>query len=272
MNAPSSSRPLILLFGMPRSGTTWLGKIFDSHPQTLYRHEPDSRGKLDALPQYAFARDITLYRDLLERFVAELPAVRDEKVAASLPIFPKQYYKPYQYYLRNFVVLAAKTVSRAWRSLPVPDVVDFAQHPQVSLVWKSIESMARLGLVSKVFPSARCLLILRHPCGYVNSVLRGEAANKFEGSAASSQDWNIYRMMLELPVASRSGLDLQAVRGMVEVERLALRWALSYEHAFTETTDAVNVARICYEDFCDDPVAQAKVAFEFCNLRFPVET
>ena len=31
----------ILLFGMPRSGTTWLGKIFDSHPQVLYRHEPD---------------------------------------------------------------------------------------------------------------------------------------------------------------------------------------------------------------------------------------
>jgi hypothetical protein len=32
----------ILVFGLPRSGTTWLGKIFDSHPETLYRHEPDS--------------------------------------------------------------------------------------------------------------------------------------------------------------------------------------------------------------------------------------
>lgn len=31
----------ILLFGMPRSGTTWIGKLFDSHLGTrtgYYRH------------------------------------------------------------------------------------------------------------------------------------------------------------------------------------------------------------------------------------------
>ena len=33
---------MILLLGSPRSGTTWLGKLFDSHPNTLYLHEPDS--------------------------------------------------------------------------------------------------------------------------------------------------------------------------------------------------------------------------------------
>ena len=31
----------ILVLGYPRSGTTWLAKIFDSHPDILYRHEPD---------------------------------------------------------------------------------------------------------------------------------------------------------------------------------------------------------------------------------------
>ena len=36
----SRSAP-ILLVGLPRSGTTWVGKIFDSHPSTLYLHEPD---------------------------------------------------------------------------------------------------------------------------------------------------------------------------------------------------------------------------------------
>jgi sulfotransferase family protein len=32
----------ILILGAPRSGTTWLAKIVDSHPDVLYRHEPDA--------------------------------------------------------------------------------------------------------------------------------------------------------------------------------------------------------------------------------------
>ena len=43
-------RAPILLFGMPRSGTTWLGKIFDSHPLVLYRHEPDTWQRLTDVP------------------------------------------------------------------------------------------------------------------------------------------------------------------------------------------------------------------------------
>jgi len=31
----------ILVSGSPRSGTTWLAKLLDSHPDVLYRHEPD---------------------------------------------------------------------------------------------------------------------------------------------------------------------------------------------------------------------------------------
>ena len=45
--------PLVLLFGMPRSGTTWIGKIFDSYPDTVYRHETDSSGRLNAVPLLA---------------------------------------------------------------------------------------------------------------------------------------------------------------------------------------------------------------------------
>jgi hypothetical protein len=37
----SLAESAILILGSPRSGTTWLAKIFDSHPDILYRHEPD---------------------------------------------------------------------------------------------------------------------------------------------------------------------------------------------------------------------------------------
>ena len=69
----------VLLFGMPRSGTTWLGKIFDSHPDTLYRHEPDSRGTLNTLPMLPIESDVEKHRSFLLDYVAKLPAIRDEK-------------------------------------------------------------------------------------------------------------------------------------------------------------------------------------------------
>jgi hypothetical protein len=40
--------PIFLVFGLPRSRTTWLGKIFDSQPDTLYRHEPNNHPRLAA--------------------------------------------------------------------------------------------------------------------------------------------------------------------------------------------------------------------------------
>jgi len=33
---------MILILGSGRSGTTFLAKLFDSHPEVIYRHEPDS--------------------------------------------------------------------------------------------------------------------------------------------------------------------------------------------------------------------------------------
>lgn len=30
----------VCIFGVPRSGTTWLGQLFNSHPAVLYRHQP----------------------------------------------------------------------------------------------------------------------------------------------------------------------------------------------------------------------------------------
>jgi hypothetical protein len=35
---------------MPCSGTTWIGKTFDSHPNAPYRHEPNSSSALKPMP------------------------------------------------------------------------------------------------------------------------------------------------------------------------------------------------------------------------------
>lgn len=268
----AQKQSLILLFGMPRSGTTWLGKIFDSHPDTLYRHEPDSRGTLNALPLFPFANAAERWRAYLEEYVAQLAAIRDEKVSASLPIFPKCYYAAPQWALRKLLVFGLKAASRLFGPLPVPNLIDVTRHPDVSIVWKSIESLGRLGVLARALPEARCVLILRHPCGYVASVLRGEARQEFEGAVPSSEDWDVFRMLLETPAAKTRGLTLPAVQALQPVERLALKWALYYEHALSETAGLENVLTVRYEDFCEQPQQATHNAFRHCRLTLPAQT
>jgi len=262
----------ILLFGMPRSGTTWLGKIFDSHPDTLYRHEPDSRGSLNAIPLFPLSQDVGRYRDFLLDYVARLPDSRDEKISASLPVFGKRYYSPAALMTRKFLVIGSKAVSRFLGPVSVPDTADHRRHPGLRVVWKSIESLGRLGVLAKALPHSRGIIILRHPCGYVASVLRGEDRRKFECGTPSSEDWDLFNMLLELAPARSRGLTLPEVQAMTEPERLALKWALSYEHALHETEGLENVVAVRYEDFCAHPLDETRKAFAHCGLPWAEET
>ena len=262
----------VLLFGMPRSGTTWLGKIFDSHPDTLYRHEPDSRGTLNTLPMLPIESDVEKHRSFLLDYVAKLPAIRDEKISASLPIFTKNYYTVPQLALRKLLVYGFKMASRLLGSLRVPDVINASKQPHLTLVWKSIESLARLGVLARVFPEARCILILRHPCGYVASVLRGEAKLQFESTTSSSEDWGIYQRLVESPAGRARGMTLAQVKNLSPVERLALLWGLYYEHALVACAGLNNVLTVRYEDFCEHPLQESQKAFAHCHLPWAPET
>src|SRR6185312_10315120 len=145
----------ILVFGMPRSGTTWIGKLFDSHPDTLYRHE-------------------------LEQFVACLPEWRSPKVVGKQPLFPKNYQSIAALCAYRLSVTAAKAASRARKDFPCLYRPTAARSERARLVWKSIESSGRLGACVEALPQARAIHLMRHPCGYVASVLRGAASKRFE--------------------------------------------------------------------------------------------
>jgi len=267
-----TEHPLIYLAGMPRSGTTWIAKIFDSHPDVLYRHEPDSRDRLKAIPLFPRRGDTGIDVDGLRTFVDDLPMMREEKVSASLPAFRKSYYSQPIYYTHRIWSFAAKASARIFGTGFVPNMIDFDRYPQVPVVWKSIESVGRIGLIANLFPKSHSLLILRHPCGFVASTLRGESARKFESRVPSSEDFGIFEKLVALPSAIQYGLSLEDLKLAHPLERLTWRWVLYNEFALTEIADLSNVQPIRYEDFCRDPVHAAQRAFAFCQLPWSAET
>src|SRR4030095_14825503 len=68
---------------MPRSGTTWIGKTFDSHPNMPYRHEPNSGRVLKAMPLIAPIENADKYRSITVPFVELLEEINTPRAACS---------------------------------------------------------------------------------------------------------------------------------------------------------------------------------------------
>ncbi len=259
---------LILLFGMPRSGTTWIGKIFDSHPDTLYRHEPDSRGALKGIPLVASVADAARYREEIAEFVDALPRLNTPRAAASLPMFPKRYQSPTQLMVKKFSAFATKAAEPLIRNLPVLDLVRYNKVANLRVVWKSIESLGRLGIVLRAVPDCRAVHILRHPCGYVASVLSGETTRHFSSKTASSEDYPVYEMLLTVSANNKRNLQLDDLRRMEPVERLAWRWVLFNEIALAGSKGYENCTLLRYEDLCNEPLHKAQELIRFAGLNW----
>jgi Sulfotransferase family len=109
----------ILLFGMPRSGTTWLGKIFDSHPRVLYRHEPDSWRRLE-MPIIACPVEQVRYERVLREYIESMPSIRADRVCGKRPQFPKEYASAWAIHRHAVGAVLRKALARAGFETPAP--------------------------------------------------------------------------------------------------------------------------------------------------------
>ncbi|MGH8233157.1 MAG: sulfotransferase family protein [Rhodanobacteraceae bacterium] len=263
--------PSILVFGMPRSGTTWVGKLFDSHPDTLYRHEPDSVRKL-TMPLFPEMEDAHRYRDELEQFVALLPGLRDIEVVGKLPLFPKSYQSAASLAAYRASVVAAKAASRIRRHFPCLYRPTCPDDERARLVWKSIESPGRLGVCIEALPGVRAIHLMRHPCGYVASVLRGEASRCFGDVTPSADQLWALKILLATSTGKARGLSLDGLKQLTPEERLAWRWVMTQEKILADVAGCERVLTVRYEDVCIAPIATTRRMFEFAGLDWQPQT
>lgn len=261
----------ILLFGMERSGTTWIGKLFDSHPDTLYRHEPDSVCPL-SLPLYPENDDAPGYREELEHFLAWLPRARGAKVVGKLPLFPKSYLSAAALLAYRASVTLAKAEGRIRRHVSCLYRPTAGNGVRARLVWKSIESLGRLGVCIEALPQARAIHLMRHPCGFVASILRGEAGQRFNSRTPKADDLWLHEMLLDTDTGKRHRLSMQDIARLAPEERLAWRWVLTQEKVLADTAHCGRVLSVRYEDVCAEPVASTRRMFEFMDLDWQPQT
>jgi hypothetical protein len=267
---------LLLVAGLPRSGTTWLGKIFDSHPSVLYRHEPDSIFRTRGIPAFNAAPYKPDVLEAARAYLLKLSEIRTIKTIGVVPIFSKPYFSKPALALHKVLIAGFKLGERLpilgphVKTASVPDLRTAGN--KVSIVIKSIDALGRIGLFMAACPILKTILIVRHPHGYVASVMRGIRMKKFEASVPTTEDMGLYELLAETHQARNLGIDFAAFKAMHSIERLAWHWTICNSMAMTALNGCQRGCVIRYEDLCEDPMHVSRTLISFAGLSWTKDT
>ena len=260
---------MIFIFSAPRSGSTWLGKIFDSHPDVLYLHEPDipDRG-LDRLPIWFENEPKGEHIEAARAYLRRLTAARTPRATGARPFFRKSYRSPGAETCRRALVYLTKASERVigahvTERLRIPDLNDRG-HPAVCVI-KSVSALGRVDVFIKASDGAmRPILLIRHPCGYVSSMLRGDTIGMMKAVPSLGR-------LAHTRSAAELGVSALALSATDQPERLAWNWLLSNAEAYTAIRAAGGTI-IVYDSFANRAIAETKALFEQVGLSWRPET
>jgi len=252
-NTDALAATAILIVGAPRSGTTWLAKIFDSHPDVIYRHEPDEIVPASGSIRADMARWIRQH---------------DARTAGKRPFFPKSWQTVPARLLRTSLAYGGAATNRiglpAW---PIPDLGDTRR---ARVVIKSVRLNVGIGAFARAYPDGRAVLILRHPCGQVSSVMRGTSAGRFE-LAQPGTDMP-FDEAGAVTFAARFGVEEATFQRLPNAAKYAWSWRAFNEIALDSISGLSNARVAVYEDLCAGPGAEAGASLDFCGLRWNRQT
>ena len=257
--APTRPTDPIFIVGAPRSGTTWLAKIFDSHPDVLYRHEPDH--DLPAPPADSDR----------ETLLATVRAWRDDRhlrANTKRPFFTKSWRPGWAHALRGTLAYGMMAAGRlpglhaAHRRWSLPDL----GHPeQARLVIKTVNWCDGIAPIARALPGSRTVVIIRRPCGQVHSVLRGTDMGRFELREQHALPYNYPRARAYARAHGVPEANFDLLR---PAARIAWDWAAFNETLVCSTAGLSNVMVVIYETLCEQPEAEARRILDFVGLSW----
>lgn len=258
----------IMIVGSPRSGTTWTASLFDSHPDTLYLHEPDVVEREPRLPFVPL--DLPEGIDAITRaYFERLACNRSARTVNSPEIFPKAYRSPAASTLRaawlralRLAGWASRGIERS-RTIQVPDLARGGTSPR--LVIKSVDSITRLPVFASALPEVRFVYIIRHPCGVVASKLRGVELGRMARQAIADD-------VLALPTAREAGLDRAAADRLDDAGMVAWHWRLTNEWVLSQVAERPNIYVLVYDRIATNLEAEVAALFDWAGLDLAAQT
>lgn len=262
------------IFGLPRSGTSWVGSIFDSHPRVLYRHEPDWFFKKGNNPYNDVFDAVKTIDEKSARHFVDLMLSSNKLRSIKLPLFRKSYLSIDRFALRLLIFYFLKGVERIplinkleIGSFPVPDLVN-SQKKDITEVFKSVHAGVKLPLFAKLFPNDFFIYIIRHPCGFISSRVRAYKLGLTSKTTMRPQLGGLLKSKLAL----QKNWTPELIDKMSVTEKLACIWVLKNELVLSNLETLNNVKIVIYDELCQNPKQITKDLFNFTNLEWNQQT
>lgn len=232
----------ILVTGAHRSGTTWVGKMLASNPQTAYISEP-----LNVLHRRG------VYRAEVDRWYAY---ITEENESKYLPAFQELLGFRYHLFAEVFSLRSQKDLLRMGRDLAVFIKGKLLQ--QRPLLKDPFAVFSAPWFAKKL--NCQVVITIRHPGGFASSLKR--------------LDWPFdFNDLLKQPMLMRDHLekdraDMEKMRADDIVGQSALLWRMIYRSVHTTSRLFPDFKIVRHEDLSLDPAAGYKSLYESLGLTF----
>lgn len=257
---------LLYLLSMPRSGSSWIGKIFDSHPRVRYHHEPDAEFRPpQTIPQFFNESPLTEYLPDSKEYLDSLLQWRSERSSTTFPQFPKIYRSKIQDQAYRFGIILAKATHRIGISIKIPDEPRRNNSVETFDVIKSVSLLSRSQFVKSANQQCKIVHLIRHPCGYVNSRLTGERLGKLAGNT-------FLQTLAQTPYCIRNHIDLEQLSALTKEEQMAHMWVAMNDFAIEKLDGDSKALLVSYDRICINPLSEMQSIFDWCGLDFHLQT
>ncbi len=158
----------------------------------------------------------------------------------------------------------------AWlaETVPVPDLIPSRNWPTVRVAIKLVNWNPSRAV--ELLPEGRYILILRHPCGQIASVLAGVAGDRFHRPGVEISQ--LVDLAGAETIARDRGITAAAFRDLPIAAKCAWAWLAFNEPAAIAMQNRPNARIVIYEELCRDPEATAREVFAFSQLSWSWQT
>jgi hypothetical protein len=198
---------------------------------------------------------------------------RSRRTAFKRPVFYKAWRSGAARALHVLLATAAAAASRMpWpitllAERPLPDL---AARPASRVALKSIRWAEGAAVLARTFPGSRLIFILRHPCGQVDSVMRGSRQRRFDLRTVGT-DMSFDEAATQ-SYAAAHGVDASDFQALPDAAKYAWGWRTFNEPTYAVLGARSNVQVVLYEALCTNPEALTRRIMAFAGLDWNRQT